>query len=171
MSVRHFLQSYWPSIAIVVTAAAIACAFLVIWLSMPPRVIVMATGPEGGTYYELGERYRAALARSGVEVRLLPTAGSVENFARLLDPHSGVSVALMQGGIAGTGAASELESLGTMFYEPRWRFSRPGVEGVGGAGLRGRKISIGPKAAGPARCRLSCSRVPGLMGGTANCWL
>ena len=51
MSVRHFLQSHWSSIAIVVTAAAIACAFLVIWLSMPPRVIVMATGPEGGTYF------------------------------------------------------------------------------------------------------------------------
>jgi len=164
MSVRHFLQSHWRSIAIVVTAAAIACAFLVIWLSMPPRVIVMATGPEGGTYYELGERYRAALARSGVEVRLVPTAGSVENLAKLLDPHSGVSVALMQGGIAGTGAASELESLGTMFYEPRWRFSRPGVEGVGLAGLRGRKISIGPEGSGSRALSLKLLASAGIDG-------
>jgi TRAP-type uncharacterized transport system substrate-binding protein len=97
MSARHFLQSNWQSIAIAVTVAAVACAFLVIWLSMPPHAIVMATGPEGGTYYELGERYRTVLARSGVEVRLVPTAGSVENLAKLLDPRSGVSLALMQG--------------------------------------------------------------------------
>jgi TRAP transporter TAXI family solute receptor len=111
-------------------------------------VIVMATGPEGGTYYELGERYRAALARSGVEVRLVPTSGSVENLAKLLDPHSGVGFALIQGGIAGAGAASELESLGTMFYEPCWWFRRAEVEGVGVASLRGRKISIGPEGSG-----------------------
>jgi TRAP transporter TAXI family solute receptor len=148
MSARHFLQSNWQSIAIAVTVAAVACAFLVIWLSMPPHAIVMATGPEGGTYYELGERYRTVLARSGVEVRLVPTAGSVENLAKLLDPRSGVSLALMQGGIAGTGAASELESLGTMFYEPYWWFRRVDVEGVGVASLRGRKISIGPEGSG-----------------------
>lgn len=148
MSARHFLQSNWQSIAIAVTVAAVACAFLVIWLSMPPHAIVMATGPEGGTYYELGERYRTVLARSGVEVRLVPTAGSVENLAKLLDPRSGVSLALMQGGIAGTRAASELESLGTMFYEPYWWFRRVDVEGVGVASLRGRKISIGPEGSG-----------------------
>ena len=148
MSARHFLQSNWQSIAIAVTVAAVACAFLVIWLSMPPHAIVMATGPEGGTYYELGERYRTVLARSGVEVRLVPTAGSVENLAKLLDPRSGVSLALMQGGIAGTGAASELKSLGTMFYEPYWWFRRVDVEGVGVASVRGRKISIGPEGSG-----------------------
>ena len=109
MAARDILRNNWPAIAIAVTVAAIVCAFVVILLSLPPHVIVMATGPEGGTYYELGERYRAALARSGVEVRLVPTSGSVENLAKLLDPHSGVGFALMQGGIAGTGAASELE--------------------------------------------------------------
>jgi TRAP transporter TAXI family solute receptor len=148
MAARDILRNNWPAIAIAVTAAAIVCAFLVILLSLPPHVIVMATGPEGGTYYELGERYRAALARSGVEVRLVPTSGSVENLAKLLDPHSGVGFALMQGGIAGTGAASELESLGTMFYEPCWWFRRAEVEGVGVASLRGRKISIGPEGSG-----------------------
>jgi TRAP transporter TAXI family solute receptor len=148
MAARDILRNNWPAIAIAVTAAAIACASVVILLSLPPHVIVMATGPEGGTYYELGERYRAALARSGVEVRLVPTSGSVENLAKLLDPHSSVGFALMQGGIAGTGAASELESLGTMFYEPCWWFRRAEVEGVGVASLRGRKISIGPEGSG-----------------------
>ena len=81
------------------TAAAIAFAAVVMFSSMPPRRIVMATGPEGSAYYEDGERYRAALAKAGVEVQLLPTVGSVETAAMLRDPHSGVSVGLMQGGV------------------------------------------------------------------------
>jgi TRAP-type uncharacterized transport system substrate-binding protein len=46
--------------------------------NMPPRVIVMATGPEGDTYFDIGQRYRAVLARADVELQLVPTAGSVE---------------------------------------------------------------------------------------------
>ena len=89
--------------------------------TLPPHTIVMATGPEGGAYFEVGKLYRAALG-DDVEVRLVPTAGSPENLALLLDPHSGVSVALIQGGTVGAEDTSELESLGTLFYEPLWWF-------------------------------------------------
>ena len=148
MSLKHFAQNHWPSVAIAVTAAVVACATLVMLWNMPPRSIVMATGPQGGTYYEVGERYRAALAEAGVEVRLMPTAGSVENLTLLRDPKSGVSVALMQGGIVSAGSARGLESLGTVFYEPCWWFRRSEVEGTGVASLRGRRISIGPENSG-----------------------
>src|SRR5262249_59289869 len=98
MSLKHFAQNHWPSVAIAVTAAVVACAALGMLWNMPPRSIVMATGPQGGTYYEIGERYRAALAEAGVEVRLMPTAGSVENLALLRDSNSRGRVALMHGG-------------------------------------------------------------------------
>jgi TRAP-type uncharacterized transport system substrate-binding protein len=81
MSPRRFVQNHWPSVAIAVTAAVVACATVVMLWNLPPRSIVMATGPPGGTYYEVGEHYRAALAEAGVEVRLMPTTGSVENLA------------------------------------------------------------------------------------------
>ena len=71
MSARHFLENHWPSITIAVTATAIACAFLVMLRSMPPHQIVMATGREGGAYYEIGERYRAALSYENVQVQLV----------------------------------------------------------------------------------------------------
>jgi TRAP-type uncharacterized transport system substrate-binding protein len=99
MAAKDILRNNWPAITITVTAAAIACAAIVTLRSMPPRMIVMATGPEGGTYYEVGERYRVALALANVDLRLLPTAGSPENLALLLDPHSEVSVALTRGAI------------------------------------------------------------------------
>ena len=120
MSAADFLRNRWPAITIAVTTAAIAGAAIVMLRSMPPHQIVMVTGPEGDAYYEVGKRYRAALAKADVEVRLVPTAGSVENLAMLRDPHSDASVALIQGGIPGAGDTPGLESLGTVFYEPLW---------------------------------------------------
>ena len=161
MPARDFLRHNWHAITISVTAAAIACAAVVILSSMPPRVIVMATGPEGDAYYEIGERYRAELARANVELRLVPTAGSVENLARLRDPHSGVSVALVEGGVVRPQDSSALESLGVVFFEPLWWFRRREIEGVG---LRGRKISIGPEGSGTRALSLELIKRSGMEG-------
>jgi TRAP transporter TAXI family solute receptor len=134
-------------ITIAVTVAAIVGAAVFLLSTMPPRSITMATGPEGGGYNEIGSQYQALLARSGVQLRLVATAGSVENLALLRDPRSGVDIALVQGGSVGK-AAGELESLGTLFYEPLWIFHRGGLEGTTLAALRGRKVSIGPVGSG-----------------------
>jgi TRAP-type uncharacterized transport system substrate-binding protein len=148
MAPKDFLRNKWPAVTIAVTVAAIVIAAIVIFRTMPPRMIVMATGPEGGAYYEIGKHYRAVLANAGVEVRLVSTAGSLENLALLRDPHSGVSVALIQGGTVNPEAALELESLGTVFYEPLWLFHKhePGKTILDY--LLGGKISIGPVGSG-----------------------
>jgi TRAP-type uncharacterized transport system substrate-binding protein len=140
-----------------VTAGVIVCAVVFLLNTMPPHSIAMATGPEGGGYYEIGRQYQELLARSGVELRLVPTAGSLENLALLRDPKSGVDIALVQGGTIGN-AAGELESLGTLFYEPLWIFHRGGVEGATLAALRGRKVSIGPVGSGSHALQLPASR-------------
>jgi len=137
MSAKHFLHSHWPSIMIAATAGAIACVFLAMLWTLPPRTIVMATGPQGGDYYQLGQRYRAALAKDGVEVRLVPTAGSVDNLGMLRDPTSGISVALMQGGVISAATTAGLESLGTIFYEPYWWFRRSEIKESGGGRFAG----------------------------------
>ena len=145
---RYFLQHNWPAITIIVTAAAIAGVAITMLRNMPPHRMIMATGPEGDAYHEIGERYRAALGRENVELQLLPTAGSVENLAKLLNPHSGISVGLIEGGIARSGNSSELESLGTVLYEPLWWFHKREITGEGVDALRGQKVSIGPEGSG-----------------------
>jgi len=162
MALRNFLRNNWPAVTIAVTAAGIACAAIGMLLTMPPRMIVMATGSEGGAYYEVGKRYRAALASAGVEVRLVPTAGSLENLALLLDPHSGVSVGLVQGGTVDPGASSELESLGTVFYEPLWMFHKrePGKTMLDR--LRGGKMSVGSVGSGTRALSLELLKRGGL---------
>ena len=148
MSARDFVHHHWPTVTIAVTAVAIAIAAVVMLRTMPPHAITMATGGEGGAYYELGRRYRAELERAGVEVRLVPTRGSLENLALLRDPKSGVSVGLVQGGTMREEDAAELQSLGTIFYEPFWLFYRREFRITGPDGLRGRRIWIGPEGSG-----------------------
>src|SRR5215831_9735383 len=148
MGARDYLRNHWPAVTVSVTAAAIAGAAIVMLRNMPPSTIIMATGAQGGAYYEFGNRYRDELARANVKVEVRQTAGSPENLALLRDPHSGVNVALVQGGIVDPQDWSQLDALGTVFYEPLWLFRRREVAGRGLDGLRGRRIAIGPDRSG-----------------------
>src|SRR3984893_15705122 len=145
MNTGNYVQKFYFSVA--ATVAILLGAGLFVFESLPPRTIVMATGAEGGANYELGIRYREILAREGVELQLQPTTGSLENLRRLRDSKSGVSVGFTQGGTTTTKESPELESLGTIFYEPLWLFRRAEI-GEGAQGLRGRRLSIGPEGSG-----------------------
>jgi TRAP-type uncharacterized transport system substrate-binding protein len=132
--------------AVVIVAAL--CATIVYLGPLPPRVVVMSTGSPGGAYDELGKRYKTILARSHVELRLVESAGAVENVKRLNDPHSGVSVAFMQNGLTTEQDSPNILSLGTVEYEPTWLFYQGTAPGIHFEGLRGRKVSIGPEGSG-----------------------
>jgi len=121
----------------------------VAWASrhaLPPRVIVMATGPEGGSYGAYGARYREVLARRGLEVRLRPTAGDVENLALLRDPASEVSVTFLEAGTTSAQQSPELASLGTLFIQAVWLFRRG--EQQQGEVFGGPRVSIGSEGSG-----------------------
>ncbi|MEA2904146.1 MAG: hypothetical protein QOI12_1533 [Alphaproteobacteria bacterium] len=157
---RHLERSRWPLFAMVVTGVAILAAVVVLVWTLPPRTIMMATGAEGGAYHEIGKQYRDILARAGVELRLVSTGGATENLALLRDKR--VSVGLVQGGIAGEQDASQLESLGTVFYEPLWLFHRSELRGLGLDVLRGRKVSVGPEGSGTRTLSLELLRRIGI---------
>jgi TRAP-type uncharacterized transport system substrate-binding protein len=140
-------RRYWLALAIAGMTLILLAAGGFTLATLPPRTIVMATGAEGGANHELGLRYREILAQSGVRLQLLPTAGSLENVAKLRDPKSRVGVGFIQGGTTTKKEAPELESLGAIFYEPLWFFHRSEITD-GTAGLRGRRVSIGPEGSG-----------------------
>jgi TRAP-type uncharacterized transport system substrate-binding protein len=147
MNTGNCVQKVWRYLSVAATVAILLGAGVFVFESLPPRTIVMATGAEGGANYELGIRYREILAREGVELQLQPTTGSLENLRRLRDSKSGVSVGFTQGGTTTKKESPELESLGTIFYEPLWLFRRAEI-GEGAQGLRGRRLSIGPEGSG-----------------------
>jgi TRAP-type uncharacterized transport system substrate-binding protein len=147
MIIGDYAYKFWRFLAV---AGAVAIFFGAGWFivtTLPPRELVMATGAEGGANYELGIRYREILAKEGVKLQLQRTSGSLENLRNLRDPRSQVSVGFIQGGTTTSKEAPELESLGTVFYEPLWLFRR-GEVGEGVQALRGRRLSIGPEGSG-----------------------
>ena len=147
MIMGNHLQNFLRYFSVSATIAILFGAGGFVFASLPPRTISMATGAEGGANYQLGIRYREILSREGVALQLQPTTGSLENLRRLRDSKSGVSVGFVQGGTTTRGESPELESLGTIFYEPLWLFRRVEVD-EGPQALRGRRISIGPEGSG-----------------------
>jgi TRAP-type uncharacterized transport system substrate-binding protein len=147
----NILRRRMALIAAIVTLAIVAAA---VWIAFallqptPPRKVVMSTGEDGSAYAHFAERYRQILAREGIELELRPSAGALENLARLEDAKSGVSVAFVQGGTADPVRSPNLETLGTLFYEPMWFFYRDVKVEYGIESFRGKRISIGPEGSG-----------------------
>jgi len=131
-------------------AIIVALTAIGIWLTFsllrptPPHAVKMAVGPEGSFSAEAGKLYRELLAQDGIDLELVPLAGAVESAARLRDPKSDISIAIIPGGITNHRESPDLVSLGTLFYEPLWLFSRNGVLEKH-ENLRSLRISIGPE--------------------------
>jgi TRAP-type uncharacterized transport system substrate-binding protein len=113
----------------------------------PPRRIVMSTGAVDSGYHMYALRYKEILARDGVTLELRPSAGSQENVSRLMDENSGVEVGFFQGGSAFAANAPDLQSLGSIYYEPLWVFYR-GAEARDFGGLKGKRLAVGPEESG-----------------------
>jgi TRAP transporter TAXI family solute receptor len=108
----------------------------------------MSTGTAGSDFAAYAQQYQAILKRSGVQLRLLPSAGSLDNLRRLEDARSGVSVGFAQGGLTSEAQSPDLESLGTMFYQPFWLFVRREITALRPEDLRGKRVAVGLEGSG-----------------------
>ncbi len=139
---------------ILVLLAAAVCLGGIAWTAslykrlLPPRTVVMTTGPEGGGYRELGEKYRRILARSGVTLELRASRGDVENIQLLEEGQTGVSVGFVGGGLTTESASPHLASLGTIAYYPFWIFCRGITAPDRLRQLRGKRVAIGEEGSG-----------------------
>ena len=124
VSARDLAVTAGPFVLIAIVL--LVAAYLVLD-PMPPRRAVLATGPEGTAYAELGKRYAAELGRYGIEVTLRETSGARENLRLLRTPAEQVDFAFVQGGSSPEDESAEtasLVSLGAVSYEPVWIFRR-----------------------------------------------
>jgi TRAP-type uncharacterized transport system substrate-binding protein len=74
--------------SLIVRGALVALVLSVLFVTLigppAPSEITFYTGPEGSTFFEDGPRYAEALARNGIEARLVETQGSIENLDSLV---------------------------------------------------------------------------------------
>lgn len=129
LSIRDLAISIGPFVVLAVLLLALAYW----WLNpMPPKRVVLATGPAQSAYDEFGKRYAKALSNRRIEVVLLPSEGSSANLQLLRKGKA--DLGFVQGGsddgsdVTDASAAqsvdTRVESLGSLFVEPIWLFYR-----------------------------------------------
>jgi len=83
------------------------------------------------------------LEPKGITVNIIPSTGGAQNLALLRDPKSGVQAGFVISGIGEETDAEDLQSLGTVSYQPMWFFTRELNADKGLLALRGKRICIG----------------------------
>ena len=122
-----------------------------VWLggTPPPSSIVLATGQAGGVYDSFGREYQKRLSAQGLKVELVNTAGSVDNFRRIIDGK--VDVAFAQSGTyqVVSDAEHHVSGLAAIYYEPLWIFTRRGIRIEDSKiAFRDGSVAVGPKGSG-----------------------
>lgn len=145
ISWRDLLQTVIPVLLVSVIAIAVALHFV---RPAPPSSLTISTGPAGSTFHTVAEQYQKVLARNGIRLDILESAGSIDNLDRLTDTDSGVDVALVQSGVTGSGDPSGLVSLGSMFFEPIIVFYRGREHLHRLSQLHGHALAVGAQGSG-----------------------
>ena len=134
----------------------------------PPRTFRLAAGAKGGAYYDFARQYAAFMAKRGITVEVIETAGSIENLRLLQEPASGVDVALVQGGVTDENAAQGLVGLGSVCYEPLWVFHRAGTNFPLLCDLKGHVLAVGPEGSGTRPLALKLLAANGIVADTST---
>lgn len=145
VSVWALAQTVGPVLLVSVLAIWAALHFVE---EAPPRTVTISTGPPGSGLEMAAQRYAKVLKRSGVTLKVIPSAGSIENLARLKDRKSHVDLALVQSGLATGDQIDDLVSLGAMFYQPVMIFYRGQKPFSRLSQFSSERIAIGPEGTG-----------------------
>ncbi|MCP4660707.1 MAG: TAXI family TRAP transporter solute-binding subunit [bacterium] len=161
---RADLWKIWaPLLALVLLGFGVAIVTLE---PAPPQELKIATGGSQGAYYAFAERYREILARHGYRLEVVETAGSIENLRLLREGE--VSLALLQGGTADEAAATQFESLASLFFEPLWVFTHRELPVNRLNDLRGHRLAVGAPGSGTRTLTLQLLAANGIDGDTAE---
>jgi TRAP transporter TAXI family solute receptor len=145
VSIWALVKTLGPLLLVAAVATWAALHFV---RAAPPRTITISTGPAGSAFETVAERYAKILARSGITLKVIESAGSIENLARLSDRKSHVDIALVQAGLSQNDQTDDLVSLGGMFYQPITIFYRSAKPLMRLSEFRSQRIAIGPEGSG-----------------------
>ncbi|HEY9028769.1 MAG TPA: TAXI family TRAP transporter solute-binding subunit [Burkholderiaceae bacterium] len=125
-------------------AATVAFVFL---RSAPPTTLTLTSGPKGSSFWNVADQYRKILAREGVTLKVLPSQGSRDNLARLVDARQDVDVGFVVGGETAGHDVAHLVSLGSLSYQPMMIFYRGKPKALV-SDFKRLRLEVGPEGSG-----------------------
>lgn len=141
--VRLALTIFLPIALILLVGIAVGARY---FAPPPPSEIRIAAGSVDGAYFALAQRYKEDLSRHGIDVEIVETAGTLENYDRLMS--GDVDAALLQGGLAQEVHQETILTLGGMFPEPLWIFAANGSDVASFGDLASLRLGGGPEGSG-----------------------
>jgi TRAP-type uncharacterized transport system substrate-binding protein len=170
--VARFVAISWRDLAVsfgpilLISAAAIWVAVRLIQPA-PPDTLTITTGPEGSSFWNAAQKYKAILARNRITLNVLPSEGSADNLQRLAEPHSKVDVGFVQDGVASGPVPEGLTSLGSIAYVPLAIFYHgPTVTRL--SEFKGLRLAIGAEGSGTRELALALLKANGIEPGGAT---
>jgi len=170
--VARFVAISWRDLAVsfgpilLIAAAAIWVAVRLIQPA-PPDTLTITTGPQGSSFWNAAQKYKAILARNRITLNVLPSEGSAENLQRLADPHSKVDVGFVQDGVAAGPVPDSLISLGSVAYVPLAIFYH-GATVTRLSEFKGQRLAIGAEGSGTRQLALALLKANGIEPGGAT---
>ncbi len=112
-----------------------------------PLNLSIAAGREGGTYYQYAHNLAKRLEKNGFKVKIIQSAGSVENLALLKNKKA--DIGFVQGGCALEEDKKVLRSIASLYFEPLWLFYDADIKEISYLKqLKPLRVSIGEKGSG-----------------------
>jgi TRAP transporter TAXI family solute receptor len=118
---KERLSFYLPSL---VVALIIIFLFFHFVDPAPPKHFVITTSEEDDNYYIYAKQYAEFIKTEGITLEVRPSKGAWENIFKLQDKKLGISAGFVQDGIGTREKFPDLQSLGSIAYEPIWIFYR-----------------------------------------------
>ncbi|GFO55311.1 C4-dicarboxylate ABC transporter substrate-binding protein [Geomonas sp. Red276] len=159
VSVRDLVVSALPMVLLTVLVILLAYWYV---RPAPPNTITMTAGAPGSIYMLNAEKYRKILARNGIKLKILPSAGSLENLRRLTDPNSKVDIGFVQGGVANGTDISNLVSLGSIFHQPLLLFYRGDKPLSILSQFEGKRVAVGTEGSGTQTLAMTLLKANGI---------
>ena len=117
-ALKSFIRFHWLMVLVFLLGVLL---FVYQVRPFPPHVITIATGQPDSTYDSVGQMYQAYFRHHGIELKLVPTQGSVDN--NQLISEQKVDAAFSQSGVP-IPQPNQVISLGSIEFEPLWFFYR-----------------------------------------------
>ena len=150
-----------PRIAALTIILFVVLLLLLTRLMVPPEFDFLA-GPEDSTFYKDAVRFKDILERDGVHLNVIETRGSLENIrmladaerptAAFVDAAGAIDVVEREPALESQEDPEEVETLldglttlGAIYLQPIWIFTRTGSELSGVEELHNARLGVGPE--------------------------